>query len=317
MTSESHKSDLQGEDRGPDFRSGFVGLAGVPNVGKSTLVNALVGQKVSIVSRSAQTTRHRVCGIFTDKSMQAVLVDVPGIMDAKDDFNSGLVRCAAQGLLECDLILHLRSTDTLRIEDESRAIEILKSFRGPIFEVWTKVDRKKGPRPEEMPRPDLAYAGLVRVSARTGRGLDELASVIREALPRGPLLYPEDDLSDRDLRFLCAEIVREKVFRLMRQEIPYGVATWVEDWKEPHHDGGKLLIQMTIQTDREAHKRMIVGSKGSTLRRIGSEARTEIEGLVGQAVFLELWVRVKTGWRKSPTELERLGLNTPEKPSRR
>ncbi len=312
MMNDAQGHDPQGADRGPDFRSGFVGLAGVPNVGKSTLVNALIGQKVSIVSRSAQTTRHRVCGILTDKSMQAVLVDVPGILDARDDFNSGLVRCAAQGLLDCDLILHLRSTDTLKLEDESRAIEILKSFGRPIFEIWTKVDLKKGPRPEEMPRPDLAYAGRLRVSARTGRGLSELTGAIGEALPRGPLLYPEDDLSDRDLRFLCAEIVREKVFRLMRQEIPYGVATWVEDWKEPQHEGGKLVIRMTIQTDREAHKRMIVGSKGTTLRRIGSEARTEIEGLVGQDVFLELWVRVKAGWRKSPTELERLGLNTPD-----
>ena len=287
-----------------DFRSGFIALAGVPNVGKSTLVNRLVGQKVSIVSPRPQTTRHRLCGILTERTMQAVLVDVPGILATEDKFNRILVECAEMAMRDSDIVLHLRSADTAGSADEERAVELLQAVRRPIWLVRTKSDRRRGKHLDGGRSDEIRYEKDFRVSAKTGAGIEALKEAFRLSLPRGPLLYPEEDVCDRDLRFLVAEIVREKAFAFLREEIPYGIATWTDTWDE--ESGRSTHIRVVIQTEREAHKSMIIGAKGSMLKRIGSAARPEIEELCGQSVYLELWVKVKPKWRRNPQELERL-----------
>ena len=291
-----------------NFKSGFVGLAGVPNAGKSTLMNRLVGQKVSITSKAPQTTRHRIAGILTNERMQAIFVDVPGILATQEKFNTRLVDCARDSLRGCDLILHMRTAESHGRANDTEVIETLRGIKVPVWQVWNKMDLGQPIPDSEREQRPLDYSQILFVSAKTGRGLPALLDAIAVALPEGPALYPEDDLSDRNLRFLCAELVREQIFRHLRQEVPYGVATLTEGWDEGD-SGGLIHVEIVIQTERDTHKGMIIGSKGSMLKKIGTEARKEIESLCGRRVFLELRVRVRPKWRKSELELKRLGLD--------
>ncbi len=287
-------------------RAGFVALAGVPNAGKSTLVNQLLGRKVSIMSRLPQTTRHRVCGILTEGDTQAVLVDVPGILAAPDKFNRTLVETAEGALRDCDLALHVRELATVGSENERLVVERLRALRCPVWEIRNKVDLGIPKKPPPQQDETCDYAESFRISARTGKGIAKLKEAILAAMPEGDWLFPEDDLSDRDLRFLCAELVREKTFQFLRQELPYGIGTWVEEWEEL--PGRPIRMKVVIQTERESHKPMIIGAKGDTLKKIGTAARRDIEALCGGHVFLELRVVVREGWRKDVKELKRMGL---------
>lgn len=293
-------------DDGPPHRAGFVGLAGVPNVGKSTLLNRLVGQKVSIMSNRPQTTRHRVCGILTEPGFQAVFVDVPGIPADPGDFNRALVDCADVSLRGCDFILHVRDASTAGGPDDAGVVERLRTIGLPVWQIWNKIDRPKSIPQAELERAALDYERTFFVSARTGKGLGVLVRAIAARLPEGPALYPEDEASDRDLRFLCAEFVREKLFLFLRQEIPYGLATWTESFEETPGRPPRILVE--IQTEREAHKGIVIGKGGSMLKQVGTAARIQIEEMMGEPVYLELRVQVRPGWRSDPRELERLGL---------
>lgn len=289
-------------------RVGFVGLAGAPNVGKSTLVNRLVGQKVSIVSDRPNTTRERVAGILTTGRMQLILVDIPGILDPKDRLNEVLMENAAAGLRGCDVVLHLRDarrTDTPADEPVRAMIE--RSAR-PAWLVWNKIDRVAGRRPPADEAPP-GYERTFGVSAKTGRGLERLLAALEARLPEGPLLYDPEQVCDRDLRFLVAELVREKLFRYLGQEVPYGTATVTETFDEDRPD--KIYIRVQILTEREAHKPIIIGQGGSKLKKIGQTARAEIEDLCGRPVFLELWVKVRPRWRQDEAQLAELGYRRP------
>lgn len=285
-------------------RAGFIGLAGAPNVGKSTLVNRLVGQKLAIVSACPQTTRHRLRAIWTEGETQAVLVDVPGILETAEKFNLALVSCAEEGLKDSDLLLHLRTARTAGTPDDTRTREVLKSLETEVWQIWNKIDQA----PPNAPDPDelALYERTFFISAKTGRGVGALKKALLNAMPESPWLYPEDDLTDRDLRFLAAERVREKVFLYLQKEIPYSVATWTEAWEERR--AGKTYVRIVIQAERESHKRIIIGKGGEMLRRIGSAARREIENLYGGRLFLELFVRVKPHWRRDDEELKKLEL---------
>lgn len=284
---------------------GFVALAGAPNVGKSTLVNHLVGQKVSIVSDRPQTTRERVCGIYTDERMQLVLVDIPGILDPKDQFNQALMKSAALGLNGCHLVLHLR--DARRVDDpaDEPVREMIRRAGKRVWLVWNKIDRipsKMFPACSD----NLPYEKVFGISAKTGRGLPKLLESLAEALPVGELLYDPDQVCDRDLRFLSAELVREKLFRYLGEEIPYATATFTETFDENRDE--KIYIRIVILTEREAHKPIIIGHQGALLKKIGQAARQEIETLCERPVYLDLWVKVRPKWRKDDYQLTELGL---------
>jgi GTP-binding protein Era len=309
---------------------GYVGLAGAPNVGKSTLVNRIVGQKICVVSDRPQTTRARTLGILTDARMQAIFVDIPGILTPRDRFNEALMECAADGLRRCDLVLHLR--DARRREGRRGAaiddpvIEMIRRGGRPVWLVWNKVDRVAGKLwtvdPTEGPRANgedseklgssagachpLTYRRVFGLSAKTGRGVQRLLDALAESLPAGELRYDPDQLCDRDLRFLAAELVREKLLRYLGAEIPYATATLTETFDE--HRGEKVYIRIVILTERAAHKPIIIGHKGAMLQKIGQAARLDLERMLDRPVFLELWVKVWPHWRRSPSRLVELGL---------
>lgn len=296
----------------PEFSNravGFVGLAGAPNVGKSTLVNHLVGQKISIVSDRPQTTRERIFAILTTPELQSIFVDIPGITEARDRLGVHLLGWVAVGLKGCDLVLHLRDARKPANPEEDQVAEMIRAAGKPVWLVWNKIDRLKSRTPPPTPS-ELPYERTFAISAKNGHGLEPLVSALAERLPRGPLLYDPEQLSDRDLRYLAAELVREKVFRYLGQEIPYGIAAYTEEFDEQRE--GKVYIRVNIITERANHKKMIIGHNGAMIKKIGQSARDEIEQLMGAPVFLDLWVKVREKWRSKDAELDHLGLRPPK-----
>jgi GTPase len=286
-----------------------------PMWGKSTLVNQLVGQKISIVSDRPQTTRERICGIYTDERLQVVLVDIPGIMgkaQARDPFNKALLETAERALADCDLLLHLRDVRHADDPRDEPVRSILARTAKPRWLIWNKIDQSPARMwPAEPPANEvhrLQYDRILGVSAKTRRGFPQLLDALAQSLDRGPLLYDQDQLSDRDLRHLAAELVREKLFRYLGQELPYQLATFTETFDE--NDPEKVVIRVAILTEREAHKPIIIGGGGRMLKKIGQAARLELERLLERPVFLELWVKVRPKWRSDERLLAELGLKS-------
>jgi len=289
------------------FKSGYVALVGCPNVGKSTLLNALLGQKVAIVSAKPQTTRQRLGGILTTDSYQIVFEDTPGILEPRDRFNELLVEEAREVVQDTDLIYHLiDASERDSISEEE--IEFLALSRKPKLLLLNKIDRLKGNFDVKNHKPPLdtaPYAGVIPISGLKRRGLDALLDATIRLLPQGPKYFDAEQLCDRDQRYLVAELVREKVFNLTGQEVPYGVALEVEEFKEK--EVGKFYIRIVIYVERDSQKGILIGKGGALLKRIGQLARPEIEELIAAPVYLDLWVKVRKNWRKSETELRRLG----------
>lgn len=295
----------------PEFRCGFVAILGKPNAGKSTLVNRLVGEKVAIVSPRPQTTRDRINAILTDDASQIVFVDMPGLVEARDRLNEALVESIRQALDGIDLVIHL-----IDVTDSDPLLppapETLAGIQVPVIGVVSKVDLLTTPFSLERrlnDKPDwidpARYAALLPVSAVKGLGLDALINTIRPLLPLGPPLYDPDYTTDRDMRWLAAESVREKVFMILGEEVPYSVATETDEFTE--RPDGKWLIRVTIYVERESQKGIVIGAGGRILKQIGQAARTDIESMTGHPVFLELWVKVRKNWRKKENELRHFG----------
>jgi GTP-binding protein Era len=298
----------------PPFRSGFVTILGRPNAGKSTLLNALVGEKVAIVSEKPQTTRDRVTGILTTDQFQIVFVDTPGMIDPKDRFNEVLVSRAVDALEAADIIYHL--VDPLdRRRDNAEMTRLLARVKGPArFLVVNKMDRvAKRAQPLPADLDPKAYDEFCPISALRRTGLDELINKSIERLPEGPVYFDPSHLTDRDERFLAAEIVREKVFRLTGEEVPYSVYTQVETFEERP---GKDFIRIVVYVERDTQKAIIIGKGGQTLKKIGQEARRDIEKLTGRPAYLELWVKVRKDWRKKDFDLANFGFKTPRRKKR-
>lgn len=293
----------------PKMRVGFVGLAGCPNVGKSTLVNRLIGQKISIVSRRPQTTRERINGIYSDDKTQIVFLDLPGIMTPQDRFNEVLVENAEEGLADCDLILHMCDARRGFSDEELPVIERLRKTNLPVWLIWNKFDRLPSRKLSDRHQPPPGapeYERTFTISAKHGQQVEGLLESIREVLPEGHPYYDPEMVCDRNLRFLASEMVREKLFRFLGEELPYATATETEEFDEER--GGKTYIRVTIYVERESQKPMVIGKNGLMLKKIGEAARKEIEALCDAAVYLELWVKVRPKWRKNEMELLRLGL---------
>jgi len=291
------------------FRSGFVSIIGRPNVGKSTLLNRILGEKIVITSDKPQTTRNRIQGIHNVPGAQIVFIDTPGIHQARSRLNKYMVDVALSAIREVDLILFLVEANQRPGEQEQEIIDLLAGATAPVFLVINKVDlTDKGRVLEGIAayKDRYPFREIVPVSAGTGDGVGHLVELVRKALPEGPVYFSDDILTDLPERFIAAEIIREKVFRMTRDEIPYATAVEVDSFKE-REDGGLVSIAATITVERDSQKGIIIGKKGAMLKKIGSSARNEIEKLLNTKVFLELFVRVRKDWSEDERMLKELG----------
>jgi len=298
-----------------DHRSGFVAVIGKPNVGKSTLMNAYLGQKVSIVSDKPQTTRRRLLGILTRPDAQVIFVDTPGIHRPRHKLGQFMVQTATRAIPDADEILFVVDVSRLPDDEDRRIAELIsKQARVPVILALNKVDLLSADKVQ--PHSD-AYLELVEqddwmlLSATRGDNLDKLLESIITHLPPGPRYYPEEQVTDQTMRALAAELIREQVLHFTHQEVPHAVAVLVDEFKERSAD--LTYIYATIIVERESQKRILLGEGGRMIKRIGTAARQEIERLLGTRVYLELWVKVWKKWRKDEADLRRLGYALPKK----
>lgn len=291
-----------------ETRCGYVAIVGRPNVGKSTLLNHLLGQKLSITSRKPQTTRHQVLGIKTTERAQMLFVDTPGIHGGEDRaLNRFMNRTASAALAAVDIIVMVVDRGEWRDDDE-RVLRGCMSSNVPVILVINKVDLEDNPNailPSLQPLADRGeFAALIPLSALRGRNLDVLETEIVQRLPVAPFLFEEDEITDRSTRFLVAEIVREKITRQLGDELPYSTTVEIEEYG---HEGGIVHISAVILVERKGQKAILIGQKGSRLRQIGTEARQDIERLIDSKVMLNLWVKVRSGWADDERALRSLG----------
>jgi GTP-binding protein Era len=293
------------------FHSGFVSLVGRPNTGKSTLLNALVGQKLAIVADKPQTTRTAIQGVATLPGAQIVFVDTPGIHKADSALNKRLMDTVRNSLEERDLLLFLADATRPPAEPDRRAIDMVRRVETPTLLVLNKIDLIKE-KPRLLPlieqyRTMYDFADCFPISATKGTGLDALRKAILERLPEGPAYFPEDYVTDQPERFLAAELIREKVLAATRQEVPHSVAVTVDQWQESPH---LTRIFATIRVERAGQKAIVIGTKGAVLKKIGTLARQEMEKLFGVKIYLDLHVRLQPRWREKPAFLNTLDWRT-------
>lgn len=290
----------------PDYRSGFVAIIGRPNVGKSTLLNTLLGQKVAIVSPKPQTTRLPVRGILTLPEAQIVFVDTPGIHDPRTRLGSFMVEQARRAIPDADLVCFMVDITAPPNRQDRRIATLISRARAPHILVLNKVDRQhRGGEAHLQAYRELgAWDMEVAISALRRQGLETLLEEIVKRLPVGPPLYPTDQVTDQSTRERAAELVREQVLRYTQQEVPHSVAVEVEEWRE---EPNAAYIRMTIYVEKDSQKGIIIGAGGAMLKQIGSAARLGIEAILGRAVFLDLWVKARPNWRDDPSSLRWLG----------
>lgn len=316
------KNPGEGASSGQEHRCGFIAIFGKPNAGKSTLLNRLVGEKIAIVSPKPQTTRERIQGVVTRPGAQFLFVDMPGFIAPRDMLNKALADTVEINVDRVDLVLHLVDAQDL-FPLEPPLGPLLEKIKCPVVCAVNKVDRYRTGFSLErrlLERPTWIslsrYAAPpVLVSAKSGAGTKELLDLIEPLLPRGVAMYDEDDVTDRDMRWLCAEYVREQVFGVLGDELPYAVATQTEDFVEK--PDGKWLVRVVVYVERDSQKSIVIGEGGKVLKEIGQRARLGIEEITGHPVFLELWVKTKKNWRKNEIELKRLGYVTEKDKTRR
>lgn len=292
------------------FKSGFVTLIGRPNVGKSTLMNHLIGQKIAITSEKPQTTRNRIQTVYTDKRGQIIFLDTPGIHRAKNKLGEYMVSVAEHTLKEVDVILWLVEPGTYIGAGEQHILEVLKRTKTPVLLVINKIDTVKKDavvKTMELYREAYHFADMIPVSAMKKTNTDTLIAAIFERLSPGPQYYDEDTVTDQPMRQIAAELIREKALRLMSDEIPHGIAVVIDRMTE--RDDGLFDIDATIICERESHKGMVIGKGGQMLKRIGTQARIEIENLMDARVNLKLWVKVRKEWRDSELYMKNYGYN--------
>jgi GTP-binding protein Era len=290
-------------------RAGIVTVAGKPNAGKSTLLNRIVGQKLSITSPKPQSTRDRIVGIRTTADTQMVLFDTPGLLEPKYQLQRVMRSTALHALADADVVVYVVDATLGNPPTLEEAALLTAPVAGRVLTVLNKVDRLA---PEERDVLRQTNPDALVVSALTGEGLDTLLAAIEERLPESPFLYPEDDISTQSLRFFTAELIRETALDQLDEEVPYSVACEIEEFRE---DRTPVYIRATIYVERDSQKRILIGEKGARIREIGRAARAKIESLVGGAVYLDLWVKVLTNWRRNARALERFGYRMPKEPA--
>ncbi|MFC0558046.1 GTPase Era [Halalkalibacter alkalisediminis] len=296
------------------FKSGFVSIIGRPNVGKSTLINHVIGQKIAIMSDKPQTTRNKIQGVYTSNESQIIFIDTPGIHKPKHKLGDFMMKVAQNTLREVDLVLYVVDATEAFGSGEEFIIERLTEIKTPVFLVINKIDKIK---PDdilgviETYRTKLDFKEVIPISALQGNNIPTLMEQITKYLDEGPQYYPSDQVTDHPERFVVSELIREKVLHLTREEIPHSVAVNVEQMKK-RGNGDTVYIGATIIVERTSQKGIIIGKQGSMLKEVGKLARTDIETLLGSKVFLELWVKVQKDWRNKATHLRDYGFREDE-----
>jgi GTPase len=287
-------------------RSGIVTVVGKPNVGKSTLLNRIVGQKLSIVSEKPQSTRDRIVGIHTANDVQMIILDTPGLLNPRYALQRAMRAAALLALEDADVVVYLTDVTEGAPPPLDVAAQLPALPRAPVLTALNKVDLldRAGRSALEAARP-----GATLLSARTGEGVEALLSAVASHLPESPYLYPEDEISTQSMRFFVAELVRETALEQLSDEVPYSVACEIEEFRE---SSSPVYIRAVIYVERNTQKQILIGAKGTRIREIGRSARTKIEALVGSPVYLDLWVKVLPNWRRNSIALRRFGYRVPE-----
>jgi len=293
-----------------EHHSGFVAIIGRPNVGKSTFMNRILGEKIAIMSPKAQTTRNKINGIYTTDDVQIVFVDTPGIHKPKNELDNYMDQAALSTLNQVDAVLFMVAADEKMGPGDQYILHQLENVKQPVYLILNKIDLV---HPDDL-LPTIAqyqglhdFAGVFPISATMGNNVDELLQTLEAALPVGPQYYPEDQLTDHPEYFVVGELIREKILELTRDEVPHSVAVMVESMK--NREAGKLQIEAYIIVERDSQKGIIIGKGGAMLKQIGIKARRDIENLLGDKVNLQLWVRVQKNWRDNNQYLRSLGYN--------
>ena len=300
--------------RGPRFRTGYVALIGEPNVGKSTLLNALLEQKLSIVTPKPQTTRHKIAGILTDDGYQIVFLDTPGLIKPKYALQEVMMSFAGEAIEEADVLVFLVDASGRGIVESVKKSAAMARLVGlkdkkPVFVVLNKIDLLK--KAEVLPLIQAfsllhSFTEIIPVSALKGENLVDLKKTIVKYLPEGNAFYPEDYVSDRDERFFVSELIREEIFKLFKEEVPYATTVEIEEFRESDSER-KTFIRAVVYVERDSHKGIIIGKGGAALKQVGQNARRQIEVMIGHEVFLELFVKVEKEWRDDKGKIKRLG----------
>jgi GTPase len=294
-------------------KSGFIAIVGRPNVGKSTLLNRVVGQKIAIMSDKAQTTRNKIQGVYTTEDAQLIFIDTPGIHKPKHRLGDFMVETAYSALREVDVTLFMISADQKRGKGDDFIIERLRQSNTPVFLVINKIDKV---HPDQLLAiiedytAQMNFTEVVPISATEGNNFEKLMELLTDSMPEGPQYFPDDQITDHPEYFIVSELVREKVLLLTRDEVPHSVAVVVDSMKRDHND--KVHIQATIVVERDSQKGIIIGKGGKMLKQIGTKARLDIEHLLDDKVYLELWVKVQKDWRDKQTLLTDYGYRQDE-----
>lgn len=293
------------------FKSGFVAIVGRPNVGKSTFMNYVLGQKIAIMSDKAQTTRNKIQGVYTNQNCQIVFLDTPGIHKPKHELGNFMVESAYSALKEVDAVLFMVNAAEKRGPGDNFIIEKLKKIKTPVFLVLNKIDLIS---PDELLdrvesyQETIPFAGIIPISVLQGNNVQELMITLTNHLPEGPQYYPSDQITDHPEYFVVSELIREKILHLTKEEIPHSVAVTVDKMQKDEFD--KVHVYANIIVERPTQKGIIIGKGGKLLKEIGVRARKDIEQLLGNKVYLELWVKVEKDWRKKKSHLQDFGYRT-------
>jgi|SRR5438105_10308221 len=287
-------------------RAGIVTVAGKPNAGKSTLLNRIIGEKLSIVSAKPQSTRNRIVGIRTENDVQMIVLDTPGLLNPAYPLQHAMRATSLEAVREADVIIHLVDATEDVPTSLVEAAGLLTAPSAPILLALNKIDELSG---EARSRIKVRYPEAYLVSALTGEGADTLLAAAEGLLPESPFLYPDDEISTQALRFFVSELIRETALEQLEDEVPYSVASEVEEYREGRTP---VYIRAVLYVERESQKRILIGAKGDRIREIGRASRAKIEELIGEPVYLDLWVKVLSNWRKNDAALRRLGYRPPK-----
>lgn len=303
------------QEQNNSYKSGFISIIGRPNVGKSTFLNRVIGQKIAIMSDKPQTTRNKIQGVLTRDASQMIFIDTPGIHKPKHKLGEFMIKVSKNTLREVDIIMFMVNAEQGLGKGDEFILELLEGTKTPVFLVVNKIDQI---HPDELVQIIESYKGkfpfaeIVPISALQGNNVDQLLETIDKYLPEGPQYYPADQVTDHPERFIISEMIREKVLHLTREEIPHSIAVVIDKIKRDDDNENMIRVQATIMVERDSQKGIVIGKRGSLLKTVGTEARKDIEMLLGSKVFLELWVKVQKDWRNKSSHLRDFGYREDE-----